>query len=279
MKRGFTLLELLVVVAIMGLMGTAAVGGYRQMRRGMEERRVVDNVSKFLTLAAERAQIDRQPVSVFYWNEMLREETDDEPEILVGKAVAVRRSGRITMIVNGCLIDEYGDFEQYEYDKAEGKEKYNLSNQANDHQKKRMYRMDDLSVCTYSEVSSIPVCATPSRPMECYVSSNPFETLDNLGAGGGNQGTMVFFGYKGSISGWQVGSSYGFEFQRIELPHDYVFDSGLPSGISSPGSIAVRSFTLQSDSETANIGIQARRQGAGGNVVSRPIGTAKVENK
>ena len=32
-KRAFTLLELLVVIALMGFLGTVAVGGYRAMRR------------------------------------------------------------------------------------------------------------------------------------------------------------------------------------------------------------------------------------------------------
>ena len=34
-RRAFTLLELLLVVAIMGFMGTVTVNGYRAMRRGM----------------------------------------------------------------------------------------------------------------------------------------------------------------------------------------------------------------------------------------------------
>ena len=51
MKKAFTLLELLVVITIMGIMGSLAVSGYRQMRRGMEERSVVQNVNQFMVIS------------------------------------------------------------------------------------------------------------------------------------------------------------------------------------------------------------------------------------
>ena len=104
-RKAFTLLELLLVMAIMGFMGTVAVGGYRAMRRGMEERSVMQNVNQFIRSAYQRAQIDRQPVAVYFWNETLREETGDEPIQVVGKAVAVRRSGRLTQVDNDKLYD------------------------------------------------------------------------------------------------------------------------------------------------------------------------------
>ncbi len=99
-RRGFTLLELLVVIAIMGLLGTASVGGYRAMQRGMEERGVMQNVNEFIRAAYQRAQIDRQPVAVYFWNECIREESDMQTAVVVGKAVAVRRSGRVTYLLS-----------------------------------------------------------------------------------------------------------------------------------------------------------------------------------
>jgi prepilin-type N-terminal cleavage/methylation domain-containing protein len=44
-RKAFTLIELLMVVLIMGILGSITVGGYRAMQRGMEERGVMENVS------------------------------------------------------------------------------------------------------------------------------------------------------------------------------------------------------------------------------------------
>ena len=111
-RSAFTLIELLMVIMIMGLLGTVTVGGYRAMQRGMEERGVMENANHFIRAAYRRAQIDRQPVAVYFWNETLREETDTEPMIVVGKAVAVRRAGRISRYVDPYLYDEFGDLDK-----------------------------------------------------------------------------------------------------------------------------------------------------------------------
>ena len=113
-RKAFTLLELLLVMAIMGFMGTVAVGGYRAMRRGMEERSVMQNVNQFIRSAYQRAQIDRQPTAVYFWNETLRQGDDYNTEIVVGKAVAIRRYGRITRKEGNLLIDEFADL-NYSY--------------------------------------------------------------------------------------------------------------------------------------------------------------------
>ena len=102
-------MELLVVIAIMGILGTVSVGGYRAMQRGMEDRGVMQNVNQFIRSAYQRAQIDRLPVNVYFWNETLREESDVETAIVVGKAIAVRRSGRFTKVQGSYLYDEFGD--------------------------------------------------------------------------------------------------------------------------------------------------------------------------
>ena len=109
MNRAFTLIELMVVMAIMGLLGTVSVGGYRAMQRGMEERGVMQSVNSFIRTAYQRAQIDRQPVVVFFWNETERLASEEHTEVVVGRAVAVRRYGRISAVSDGLLIDEFAD--------------------------------------------------------------------------------------------------------------------------------------------------------------------------
>ena len=106
MKRAFSLIELLVVISIMAVMGTVAVGGYRAMQRGMDERGTMENVNAFVRLAYQRAQIDRQPTVVYFWNETLQRESDSNNTLrVVGKAVAVRRGGRLTDVKGKYLID------------------------------------------------------------------------------------------------------------------------------------------------------------------------------
>ena len=73
MKKAFTLLELLVVVAIMAMLGVASSGGYNALVRGMKERGAVASASALLRSAKERALIDRVPTVVFCYNRMLRE--------------------------------------------------------------------------------------------------------------------------------------------------------------------------------------------------------------
>ena len=100
------------VVMIMALLGTITVGGYRAMQRGMEERGAMENANHFIRAAYRRAQIDRQPVALWFWNETIREETDTEPMIVVGKAVAVRRAGRVSRYSDLYLFDEFGDLDR-----------------------------------------------------------------------------------------------------------------------------------------------------------------------
>jgi prepilin-type N-terminal cleavage/methylation domain-containing protein len=109
MKRAFTLIELLVVIAIMALLGGITVSGYRQMKRGMEERGTLQNANQFIRSAYQRAQIDRQPVAVYFWNETIRGRTSEEYEIVVGRAIAIRRAGRLTRVTGNYLYDEFGD--------------------------------------------------------------------------------------------------------------------------------------------------------------------------
>jgi prepilin-type N-terminal cleavage/methylation domain-containing protein len=226
MKRAFTLVELLVVVGIMGLLGTISVGGYRAMQRGMEERGVMQNVNQFIRSAYQRAQIDRLPVSVYFWNETLQEETDTDPLIVVGKAVAVRRSGRITATSGSYLYDEFGDlsFQKLTLDEDEDEDS-NQSGEANEGNTMYLYNLDDTSGSgsqfRRSVVSSTTKKLRTSEPLlfgdrsvdiECYAY------------------TVV---EKGECD-WKVGSAYGFEFAELQLPHNFIFGSEKSDSMSAP---------------------------------------------
>lgn len=281
MNKAFTLIELLVVVAIMGLLGTVSVGGYRQMRRGMEERGVIDNASKFIALASERAQIDRHPTAVYFWNEMIREETDTEPAVVVGRAVAIRTKGRISEIDGQCLVDEFGDLEQFDEDGefiAAGNQSQSLT--------RRLYLMDDLSGdIKYSIVYDTPEPASGGVDgrLEYYLSGDPAQDSNDK-----FKGKIVRYGYKikdKNGAGWKVGSRYGLEFQSIELPHNYIFGTKAPSSMSQP---VVPVATLWFDAEfgsasgaavgTSTISVSSLRPGQGGAVTAHSIGSTTKPN-
>ena len=294
MRRGFTLIELLVVVGIMGLMGTITVGGYRQMQQGLAESSVMDTMEKFLSLAKERALIDRKPTAVYCWNELLREETDDEPAILVGRAVAIRMKGRISGVYSNWICDEFGDLEQYTangtYDDAPTKKLPT-----------RLYNCDSISQMrggiTYSLVRDIPQTRTGKADegvTEFYMTAGIIKDGqgDENGNKGGNtsanatklskaegaDGLIIRYGYyledPGTAS-WKVGSIYGLEFQSVELPHGFVFGTSVPTSMGSPVK-DVKTLVYEPDkNSTDGITISAYKPGQSGSMTAVQIGTAK----
>jgi len=221
MKRSaFTLIELLMVVLIMGILGTVTVGGYRAMQRGMEERGVMENVNHFIRSAYRRAQIDRQPVAVYFWNELLRAETETETLVVVGKAVAVRRAGRLSRVSDPYLYDEFADLD-----------KERLVEDANDESGENA---DSGSV---QKDNLVPIYKMNSRSSSGR--SLVSQTTKNVSAQ--NKDTLLSamrvveipcYAYvlqdAGTAGRWQTGDAYGFEFAEIQLPHGYIFGSSYP---------------------------------------------------
>lgn len=223
-RRAFTLIELLVVIAIMGIMGTAAIGGYRAMQRGMEERGTMQNVNQFIRSAYQRAQIDRLPVQIYFWNETLREDTENDTLLVVGRAVAVRRAGRISNISSGgtYLYDEFGDlsFSRLMLDEDEGEES-NMSGNNSPGSGMYLYCMDGVgSSFRRSLVSQTTKLFTLTEPMldgrTAQIDSYAYTVID-----------------KGNCE-WHIGSPYGFEFAEIQLPHNFIFGSTFSDSVTSP---------------------------------------------
>ena len=218
MKRAFTLMELLVVISIMALLGTISVGGYRALTQGMEERGVLQNVNQFVRSAYQRAQIDRQPVSVYYWNETLQSETDYQPSISVGRAVAVRRMGRLSYVSGGTLLhDEFGDLNRY-YPQTDD----------SDSQRSGMF-LYKLSGGSQMERSVVSQNIEKEFFNEMYLSGLPNDDRE--------AGEITSYAFKfvdpGSAS-WQKGDAYGFEFAEITLPHNYIFGNQFSRDTSNP---------------------------------------------
>ena len=223
-SRGFTLLELLVVMGIMGLLGTAAVGGYRAMVRGMEERGVMQNVNSFVRAAYQRAQVDRQPVFVYFWNETITSKTQTELETVVGKAVAVRCFGRISRKDGNVLVDEFGDLDKSFMSPTEESGQNGGSSSA----LMDLYALDDLSDggAKHSLVRPQVVAADENVQFLGGPKSDESDTT-----------AIPAFGFvleKPNGVSWKQGTPYGFEFLRLELPKNYIFGNNHSANAGNP---------------------------------------------
>ncbi len=234
MKRAFTLLELLVVIGIMGLLGTVSIGGYRSVTRGMEERGAVDNASRFIHSAFQRAMIDRAPVIVFYWNETIKEEDDENPAIVVGKAIAVRRAGRISLARPPYLYDEFADLNlTYAVQGEEGAS-------SNASTGMYLYQMSDISD-NAKKRSRVNNSVVEQEADEVYL-QEPYgnqeaETAQANGLPVPTDPAVHMYGFEITDAGgvqWQNGDAYGFEFQTLTLPHNYIFGTQFNKTMSDP---------------------------------------------
>ena len=298
MRKAFTLLELLVVVGIMGLLGTVSIGAYRSVVRGMEERGAVQNASQFVRAAFQRAMIDRQPTAIYFWNETIRASSDDENEIVVGKAVAVRRAGRITGVDSNYLYDEFADLDRtYSVSdssspRASGMYLYQLDDISGESGFKRSRVYDSVYRSEVAEMYLLEPVGTavdPSDDGSEYYSGCDSKKAEvkfqNTQPDEGKLGICAFILQNGGGSGgpnWAVGDAYGFEFQTIELPKNFIFGSSYSKTMSSPVKEAGRmvfgggagGYVQLSDntSSTKTIEIRALRPNAAGNLSPEKVG-------
>jgi prepilin-type N-terminal cleavage/methylation domain-containing protein len=243
MKRNaFTLLELMLVMAIMGMMGTLAVGSYRGIQRGMEERGVMQNVNQFLKSAYSRAQIDRQPVVVYLWNETVSEETETKELHVSGHAVAVRPFGRVSSVQGNYIYDEFGDLRSNSNirnidETDENNSSVSTSNIDYPGNRTYIYKIDaSTSPMRKTLISQTTILQELTEPV--------FGGRDFGGSGeqedtGSNFKKIPAYCYvisSADSSGvkWQSGDLYGFEFQELVLPKNYIFGSNYSKTESSP---------------------------------------------
>lgn len=276
MRRAFTLIELLVVIAIMAMLGTMSVGGYRAMQQGMEDRGAMQNINQFIRSAYQRAQIDRTPVAIYFWNETSSEETEDDIQIVHGHALAVRRSGRLTKVQGSYLYDEFGDLSYsrllLDEDDESGVESAD-SGSTKAGNGTYLYRLqgDEGTRMSRSIISQTTKKQTLTEPLLL-----------------GGQGQFDMYAYvlidKNGVN-WEAGDAYGFEFASIDLPNGYIFGSTYSRSLSNPiaGEDVLR-FKVSSNTGSgatqglegkSSVTISALRPGASGNVEAQQIGTTE----
>lgn len=216
MKKAFTLLELLVVVAIMGMIGTAATSGYTALVRGMRERSAVTAAAAVLRAAGERARVDRVPTAVFCYNRLVKAPTATENGVVVGMMTAVRRSGRLSHVSGAYLCDEFADLDRA-YETGEG------ANETRKGGGVRLFRYggSNMSAMEYSIVSDRVL------PYEQQV------LLFSAGERGGltNHAAYAYYNLKTSAHepSWRSGDAYAFEFNEMQLPDGMIFGSRVPN--------------------------------------------------
>jgi len=263
--RGFTLIELLLVIAIMGIMGTAAVGGYRAMQRGMEERGVMQNVNQFVHAACQRAQIDRTHVAVYFWNETLREETEDDTLLVVGRAVAVRRAGRLSDVRGSRLYDEFGDLRHMRFMLDDDTEDFGSGPGADEQNGMFLYPMNGSSdgqgmnrsiVAQNAEygttgVKLLDIGQTVQVPVYSFTVINP-----------------------GGVT-WKRGDGYGLEFAEITLPHNFIFGSEYQTKTGNPVS-EITKVSFRPGHSSGTVKVSCLRPGPSGDLKAESIGTAEI---
>ena len=280
MKRAFTLIELLVVIAIMGLLGTLSVGGYRLMQRGMEDKSALQNASQFIRSAYQRAQIDRAPVAVYYWNETTKEETEDDILLVHGHAVAVRRAGRLTKVTGSGkgakLCDEFGDLSFNRLVVNEDDDEVSSdSGSTRAGNGVYLYRLNGDETSN----SKIPRSVVSQTTKKWPIKGEPLLLGGQLDLE--NMYAYVLMDENGVT--WDVGDAYGFEFASIDLPNGYIFGPTYSRALSNPiAGEGVLRFKVSANSGSgasqgidgaSTVAIYCLRPGSSGTIDAQSIGT------
>lgn len=234
-NKGFTLLELLMVVAVMGLLGTVATAGYYAAVSGMEVRGAKESVASLIQAAQQRAATDHVPTCVYFYNQLQRESSVSHNASVVGVAVAVRAGGRVSCVVDSGgrhLVDEFSDINRgrkvYSREMT-SQERSDLDNRTS---VMRLYRIDPAGKkLEVSEVYDYVVkrIRTVDTSYETYA------------AHGGASTNIASYAYKiasgtsGSAdANWRAGDLYGYEIAVLQLPRNMIFGKTIPTSLANP---------------------------------------------
>lgn len=240
-KKAFTLVELLVTMALMGLLATVSTVGYYAAVRGMNDRSARQVVVSTLRFAMQRALIDELPVAVFLCNETVKVAKDDlEENKVVGKMTVVRMGGRITYVNDREIVDEFADwgsaYPVHERHDANASKRSTMS----------MYRLvpngtglKDSKSDYLSQVTDYVYEIRKSSAEELLASGLVLKGLhenkadipgnnpnnSNFSQGSVNYAPFYGFYVEDGCTKWEVGDAYGFEIAQMQLPDGYLFDS------------------------------------------------------
>lgn len=240
-RAAFTLVELLITMALMGLLATVSTVGYYAAVRGMNDRSAKQIVVSTLRFAMQRALIDELPVAVFLYNETVKVAEDDlEDAKVVGKMVVVRMGGRITYVDGREIVDEFADWgsaypRKEKRDAASSKRStmrmYRLVPSGNGLKDSRSEYLSLVTDYVYEirkgNNESLLASDLILRGLHEDKADIPGNNPNNSNFSQGSVYYAPFYGFyvEDGCTKWEVGDAYGFEIAEMQLPDGYMFSS------------------------------------------------------
>ena len=276
MKKGFTLVELLAVIGLMGLMGAIAIGGYSAVVRGMSDRAALDAAKGIIDAARQRANLDRKKTYVYLFDEVVKVDSEMSAGIVNGVAIAVRPVGRVSAVVGDLICDEFGDLANT-YASLSAEEGSSDSEMEASASTMKLYSIPQKDFALVKEgvfKTSVQVNRTLETP-----DGDSDETSTGVSGEDWVNRSFYYYGFKrvGGGATFSAGDEYGQEFAVARLPPGYTFSSSVQmSGASNLGQQGGRIIELN-PTDNASPGVTVYRRRPDGNFES--IGsTTQIED-
>ena len=267
MKKGFTLVELLAVIGLMGLMGAIAIGGYSAVVRGMSDRAALDAAKGIIDAARQRANLDRKKTYVYLYDEVVKVDSEMSAGIVNGVAIAVRPVGRVSAVVGDLICDEFGDLANT-YASLSAEEGSSDSEMEASASTMKLYSIPQKDFALVKEgvfKTSVQVNRTLETP-----DGDSDETATGVSGEDWVNRSFYYYGFKrvGGGATFSAGDEYGQEFAVARLPPGYTFSSSVQmSGASNLGQQGGRIIELN-PTDNASPGVTVYRRRPDGNFES-----------
>lgn len=204
-------MELLAVMAIMGILSTLAVTGYFSAVRSMARRRAVSNLMAALMQARQRACIDGTLTSLVCYN-VKSEATSSDLKTITPTYVVCKALGRVTSIAGGKIGDEFTPLDTI----------FNMG--ASNFGSRRLYNLSPRPGTGWTDVRAGVEIDAYLGDLKSPLSDDNFENPKLL---------WCFNKAPGGVdsAGWQVGDMYGVDVSPpASFPKNVFFGGSLAGG-------------------------------------------------